>query len=359
MAIPLPSLARAEAPSICQSLVCRAFATASPAKKVDDPELAKMEEASSERAARLLDLGDDQEDRHDEKTALAWAVLRSAFGWRPRGQGIGKAIEAPAGNRAFDIADSVEAGLARESTTDFTTPLRKSGKLWRFRVLRSEDRLQSRLVTESGEFLLFSQISMEARRVSFFPYDPAKREERDLYDPTCPAFTMTFSEDRTQWTLVQERCQNCQMLPQHFSCAGRGKQQLAFIQHYRRQVGDGISNVMEVKIPGIYTDGQAMIWCPNLGRGDLAQSSGHGYETQRLITKMPVWNEEVESLVLDFKGRNIVSSAKNFQLALSQKPEHVLCQYGKLSNSNLALDFKFPISVVQAFGIALSTSFWI
>eukprot|EP00438_Fugacium_kawagutii_P014946 Skav221307 [mRNA] locus=scaffold463:36608:41762:+ [translate_table: standard] len=48
---------------------------------------------------------------------------------------------------------------------------------------------------------------------------------------------------------------------------------------------------------------------------------------QKLTTKQPTWNEEVESLVLDFKGRHILSSAKNFQLALSQKPDHVLCQY--------------------------------
>lgn len=32
--------------------------------------------------------------------------------------------------------------------------------------------------------------------MSFFPYDPAKREERDLFDPACPAFTMSFNASR-------------------------------------------------------------------------------------------------------------------------------------------------------------------
>eukprot|EP00425_Heterocapsa_triquetra_P037893 CAMPEP_0195089840 /NCGR_PEP_ID=MMETSP0448-20130528/29021_1 /TAXON_ID=66468 /ORGANISM="Heterocapsa triquestra, Strain CCMP 448" /LENGTH=113 /DNA_ID=CAMNT_0040123615 /DNA_START=116 /DNA_END=454 /DNA_ORIENTATION=- len=113
---------------------------------------------------------------------------------------------------------------------------------------------------------------------------------------------------------------------------------------------------MEVCIPGLYTDGSAVVWCPVLGRGDLAgvaalHQSGNdrGHETQHLITRQPVWNDEVESLVLDFKGRNVTASAKNFQLALEQKPAHVICQYGKLTNTDFGLDFKFPLNVIQAF----------
>mmetsp|Transcript_35241 Transcript_35241/g.75060 ORF Transcript_35241/g.75060 Transcript_35241/m.75060 type:complete len:365 (-) Transcript_35241:96-1190(-) len=261
--------------------------------------------------------------------------------------------------RAFDIADELEGGYAKESPSDFTTPLRKASRLWRFRVRRSEDRLSARLLSETGDFLMFALTSLEERTVSFYLYDPDAEREKALYNKAAPAFSMTFNKQATEWHLVQEQCENCQLAPAHLSCSRYGKQQLAVIRHTRDAVGEGISNVMEVTIPGIYTDGRALVWCPMLGRGCLSHLNGQLHETQKLVTKLPVWNEHVESLVLDFKGRYIMSSAKNFQLALSQKPEHVLCQFGKLSEAYFGLDFKFPLSVVQAFAIAISTMFWV
>jgi len=259
--------------------------------------------------------------------------------------------------RAFEIADSVEKGLAREIVTEFMHPLRRSSKLWRFHVVRSEDKLQYRLFSDDGDFLMYARAHLEARKVEFFLYNPSEKDEK-LYDPTRPAFTMSFSKDKTEWRIVQERCEHCQFSPKHLSCSCHGKQQVAFIRHTRRPVGDGIFNCMELNVPGLYSDGSRVIWCPLLGRGDLAGPPEDSYEAQRLITKKPTWNDEVESLVLDFKGRNILSSAKNFQLALSQKPEHVICQYGKIGPMTFSLDFKYPLSVIQAFGVSLTTLFW-
>jgi len=89
------------------------------------------------------------------------------------------------------------------------------------------------------------------------------------------------------------------------------------------------------------------------------QRDPHSRE-QRFITKMPVWNERVECLVLDFKGRKIQASAKNFQLAADDDQfERVVCQYGKLDNDTFGLDFRYPLTVAQAFGAALSTLFWV
>merc|ERR1719369_1012364 len=142
---------------------------------------------------------------------------------------------------------------------------------------------------------------------------------------------MTYNKDHTEWSLVQERCEHCQFLPKHLSCCALGKQQVASIKHTRHAVGDGVSNCMEVTVPGLYSDGSRVIWCPLLGRRDLSESFDEDcYEVVRLVTRKPVWNDEVESLVLDFKGRNVLSSAKNFQLTLDRKPEHVICQFGKI-----------------------------
>jgi hypothetical protein len=328
--------------------------------------------------------GEDDREGADERGATGWALLHAAMGVfgreRPRVSAStaedgarGSQASYPSSSmgsggyssRAFDIADSMESGYAKETSTDFMTPLRRSRQLWRFRVNRSDDKAQARLMTDGGEFLMYARVVLEARCIQFFLYDPARPEDSGLFDGNSPAFTMSFNSARTEWRLVQERCDNCQFAPPYLSCARHGKQQVAFIRHARSAVGDGVSNTMEVCIPGLYTDGSAVVWCPALGRGDLAAAAalfaGGGercHETQHLITRQPVWNEEVESLVLDFKGRNVTSSAKNFQLALAQKPTHIICQYGKLANSSFGLDFKFPLNVVQAFAVAMTTIFW-
>jgi len=305
----------------------------------------------------------------DDCSPMGWALLRTAMGlvrYASNGSHRQRTAALPTGGdtkgcddeRAFAIADSLELGLARETPTDFTVPLRRSRKLWRFRVIRSEDKLKARMVTDAGDFLMYAQTFLDARRIGFFLYDPGS-DGKHLYDPNAPAFTMHYNETRTEWRLVQERCQNCMFVPPHLSCSSLGKQQLAVMRHFRRQVGDGLSNCMEVVIPGIYADNTAVVWCPMQGRRDLGATHKEGdHTTQKLITKLPTWNDDVESLVLDFKGRNIVASAKNFQLALEQKPHHTHCQYGKIGNTTFGLDFKYPLSAAQAFGMAMSTLYW-
>jgi len=259
--------------------------------------------------------------------------------------------------RGFDIADHMEKGLARELVTDFMQPLKRSSRLWRFHVVRSEDKLQYRLFSDEGDFLLFARVSLEARLVSFFLYNPSDREGA-LFDPSRPAFTMTYSEAKSEWRLTQERCELCRYSRALLSCSCHGKQQVGFARHSRRPIGDGIVNCIDAYIPGLYSDGGRVVWCPLLGKGDLAAPADGSMEVQSLITKTPQWNEDVDCLVLSFKGRNIVSSAKNFQLALKQKPEHVICQFGKIGRSTFGLDFRYPLSVIQAFAFSMTTIFW-
>lgn len=260
--------------------------------------------------------------------------------------------------RAFEIADSVEKGIARELVSEFMQPLRRSSKLWRFHIVRSDDKLQYRLFSDAGDFLMYARASIQARKVEFYLYNPS--DDRNLlFDPFRSAFTMTYDKEKTEWRIIQERCEHCQFAPKHLSCASHGKQQVSLIRQSRALVGSGVLNRMEVHIPGVYTDGSRVVWCPLLGRSDLAGPCNEdSNEAQHLVTKRPVWNNEAESLVLDFKGRPIQSSAKNFQLALQQKPDHVICQYGKIGSQTFSLDFKFPFSIIQAFGISLTTLFW-
>mmetsp|Transcript_19587 Transcript_19587/g.55226 ORF Transcript_19587/g.55226 Transcript_19587/m.55226 type:complete len:275 (+) Transcript_19587:96-920(+) len=269
----------------------------------------------------------------DESRAswLFGALHRSASEEKKAPSGPGKTSYDS--ERAFDIADCMENGLARELVADFTQPLQHASKLWKFQVERSKDRQQFRMFCESGEFLMSASVSKDGRRVAFFLYDPC--DNNALYDPDRPAFTMTCDSGRTEWRLVQERCDDCHYGSRHCSCSSTGRREVLSVRHSRQMVGDGINHCMEVHI------------APTANYGE-----------QLLSSKLPVWNDEVGSLVMDFKGRRVVASAKNFQLARAESPNHVVCQHGKIGANTFGLDFKYPLTVIQAFSISLTTLFW-
>merc|ERR1711971_775420 len=94
-------------------------------------------------------------------------------------------------------------------------------------------------------------------------------------------------------------------------------------------------------------------------RGDLADHLGcDNGQVEQMASKVPTWNDEVDSLVLDFKGRRVQASARNFQISAADRPDRTVCQYGKTGPQTFGLDLQYPLSVVQAFGISLTTMYW-
>jgi hypothetical protein len=239
----------------------------------------------------------------------------------------------PQADRGFVIADAMEMGYARELVTDFVQPLRKSSRLWKFHVKRSADQLQYRLSGDDGSFLMYARVSTDGRVVEFYLYDPS--DDNELYDPGRPAFTMTRNASRTQWSVVQELPA---LLP---AMASRLEQQprreVAIIKHEQKNVGGGVNHYMEAR---------------------LQSDNGDPSQDIQLQTRLPTWNKDMECLVLDFKGRKIQASAKNFQMALTKRPDHVALQYAKIGANSFGLDFRFPLTVIQAFAISLTTVSW-
>ncbi|CAL8469835.1 g9377 [Coccomyxa elongata] len=74
-----------------------------------------------------------------------------------------------------------------------------------------------------------------------------------------------------------------------------------------------------------------------------------------LQNKAPRWNEALNAYCLNFKGRVTQASVKNFQLAAADDLETVLLQFGKVGKDMFTLDYRWPLSAVQAFGIALTS----
>ncbi|CAF1068184.1 unnamed protein product [Adineta ricciae] len=81
------------------------------------------------------------------------------------------------------------------------------------------------------------------------------------------------------------------------------------------------------------------------------------YLTQ-LRNKAPSYNEDTKNYVLKFTGNRVAQpSVKNFQIVLENDnhEEEVVMQFGRVNEDIFTCDFRYPLTAIQAFGIALSS----
>ncbi|KAL0230180.1 hypothetical protein PCE1_003742 [Barthelona sp. PCE] len=78
-------------------------------------------------------------------------------------------------------------------------------------------------------------------------------------------------------------------------------------------------------------------------------------QCMHFVTREPIWNAEYHAFSLDFKGRVSEGSVKNFQLVSANNPTgNSILQFGKTSSDSFVLDFGYPFTPMQAFGLATS-----
>jgi hypothetical protein len=101
--------------------------------------------------------------------------------------------------------------------------------------------------------------------------------------------------------------------------------------------------------------------------GLLASRMAHSVERREpagedlaiVQSRVPKWNARTETYELPFGGRANWASARNFQLVeRGGQPERVVLLYGKMEEDEFALDFSYPLSILNAFAIVLTTSGW-
>ena len=72
--------------------------------------------------------------------------------------------------------------------------------------------------------------------------------------------------------------------------------------------------------------------------------------------KPPKWNEDLSAYVLNFNGRVTMASVKNFQLIdTKDESERIILQFGRISKDEFTMDVDWPLSLLQAFAICLSS----
>ena len=107
------------------------------------------------------------------------------------------------------------------------------------------------------------------------------------------------------------------------------------------------------------------------GQGDRpGERRGDDNKLFVLRNKEPKWDEVHGGHVLNFQGRVTESSVKNFQLVCNSvhtedggrsdqddnlvDPEEIVLQFGRVGKNRFTMDFKFPLSPLQAFGICIA-----
>ena len=135
------------------------------------------------------------------------------------------------------------------------------------------------------------------------------------------------------------------------------RQELAAVQYETNVLGFKGPRKMTTIIPALNHDHQFLQVCPTQESETLLErwKNNQLKNLLELHNKQPVWSDETQAFVLNFHGRVTQASVKNFQLVHSADEEYIVLQFGRISEDLFTLDYRFPLSALQAFSIALSS----
>merc|ERR1719427_1869461 len=135
------------------------------------------------------------------------------------------------------------------------------------------------------------------------------------------------------------------------------REELALICYDTNVLGFKGPRKMTVVIPGMNSDHERVPFVPNHDK-ETIQARWQGKKMDNLIelsNKTPIWNDDTQSYVLNFKGRVTQASVKNFQIVHQSDPDHIVMQFGRVADDVFTVDYNYPMNAVQAFAIALSS----
>ncbi|KAM7134202.1 tubby-related protein 2 [Macrochelys suwanniensis] len=135
------------------------------------------------------------------------------------------------------------------------------------------------------------------------------------------------------------------------------RQELAAICYETNVLGFRGPRKMTVIIPGMNTDNERISIRPK-NEHETLLTRFQNRNLQNLLVlqnKVPAWNEETQSYVLNFHGRVTQASVKNFQIVPNHDPEYIVLQFGRVAPDVFTMDYRAPLCALQAFAICLSS----
>ncbi|KAG9400611.1 hypothetical protein AC1031_010824 [Aphanomyces cochlioides] len=321
--------------------------------------------------------------------------------------------DAPSGNptwgsvikrEKFQDMDLLESGNAREYMSEESlSPT--NAKTWTYSTVHRINKTQYKMFWNNDQFLLSAKQHNGIFYISQYEhFGESAAPDGTSSMPTSHYCAVLKKTTNNSFKLYNCGCEGCDQGFSKYTCSndhetssfgfteesgeGADRQLLADISHYTKLVS-GISSEMRclnVVIPAVMEDNRSrVIWCPRMCRGDtptggtprtsiktelVTSPSPHSKKTKftfetpvsdrvKLVSKLPSWCSEVNSLIMKFHGGRIrEASAKNFMLVMDDDDDKPVFQFGKFSKSKFSLDFRYPLAPVQAFAIGLSSCSW-
>ncbi|KAJ3323989.1 hypothetical protein HDV06_000965 [Boothiomyces sp. JEL0866] len=133
--------------------------------------------------------------------------------------------------------------------------------------------------------------------------------------------------------------------------------EIAFVQYDSSILGPRGPRRIKVIMPAL-ENGNPIAPLPEEEKMSLSERISDGTDQQRYLilkNKPPQWNVDTNSFVLDFAGRVSVSSVKNFQIIHENDLDYISLQFGRIDKDKFTMDAQYPFTLLQAFGIALTS----
>jgi len=135
------------------------------------------------------------------------------------------------------------------------------------------------------------------------------------------------------------------------------RKELACVRYETNVMGTKGPRKMTVALPRVDAKtGKAKVFQPyRKSEGLTARMGTKASDCIYLMNKPPRWSESVGAYVLNFNGRVTMASVKNFQLVADDDHETVLLQFGRVGKNKFSMDFRWPLTPLQAFAICLTS----
>lgn len=227
-------------------------------------------------------------------------------------------------------------------------PARPDAGVTQCYVLRTKRRFANpvfRLYEERTNRFLLSAQKRSASRTSNFLIATEDTPTRDSGN--------VVGKVRANWSGAVYTVFDGGMAPEDAVTDASLRRELAVIAFAWDSMGPGR---MRVAVPRLRKSGAPFVFRAREADASLAAAAARkdGKAMMLLRNKRPTWDADTNTHVLDFGGRVTQTSVKNFQLASDETGDATLLQFGRVGKDRFTMDFRSPLSHVQALGIVLA-----